>query len=106
MPDKPLSPAESRGAASAATRVVGWGLGIYTATRIAAMVLETSSLPSAVAQAVIAEWGVGRVGVAWSDPTQPVPTARAIARRAGLGAAVGLASGVVVVGFLAMTGAV
>ena len=63
-------------------------------------------MPAAVAQAVIAEWGVGRLGVAWSDPTRPVPTTNAIARRAGIGAAVGVVAALVFVGFLATTRAV
>jgi Type II CAAX prenyl endopeptidase Rce1-like len=106
MPTKPLSPSESRAAFASAGRVVAWGLGIYTATRIAAAVLETASLPAAVAQAVIAEWGVGRLGVAWSNPTAEVPTTSTIARRAGIGVAVGVVSAAVVVGFLATTRAV
>lgn len=106
MSTKPLSSAESRAAASSAWRVAAWGIGIYTAARLAAAILESASLPAAVAQAVIAEWGVGRLGVAWSDPTAPVPTTRAVLRRAGIGAAVGVVAAGVVVGFLATTGAV
>ena len=106
MPTKPLSPAESRAAASSAWRIAAWGLGIYAATRVAALVLETASMPAAVAQAVIAEWGGGKLGVAWSDPAAPVPSPSTIARRAGIGAAVGVVAAVVVVGFLATTGAV
>jgi hypothetical protein len=79
---------------------------IYAGVRIAALLLQSMSLPAAVAQAVIAEWGVGRLGVAWSDPTQPVPTTGAIARRAGLGAGVGVVAAAIVVGFLATTRAV
>lgn len=103
---KPLSPAESRAAAASAWRVASWGAGIYAGTRVAALLLETASMPAAVAQAVIAEWGVGRLGVAWSDPTAPVPTAGTIARRAGVGVAVGIVAAAVVVGFLATTRAV
>jgi hypothetical protein len=106
MPTKPLSPAESRAATSSAWRVAAWGLGIYAATRLGAAILENASLLSAVAQAVIAEWGVGRLGVAWSDPTAPVPEASNIARRAGMGALVGVVAAIVVVGFLATTRAV
>lgn len=106
MSTKPLSPAESRAAAASAWRVAGWGIAIYGGTRVAALLLETASMPAAVAQAVVAEWGVGRVGVAWSDPTAPVPDARSIARRAGLGVVVGIVAAVVVVGFLATTRAV
>lgn len=83
-----------------------WGLGIFGATRIVALLLETASMPSAVAQAVIAEWGTGRLGVAWSDPKAPMPTAGSMARRAGLGAAIGVVAAGVVVAFLASTQAI
>lgn len=106
MAAKPLSPPESRAAAASAWRIAFWGIAIYAGGRIAALLLESLSMPAAVAQAVIAEWGAGRLGVAWSDPTRPVPTTGAIARRAGLGAAVGLVAAGIVVGFLAATRAV
>lgn len=106
MATKPLSSAESRAAASAAWRIAFWGLGIHAGTRILALVLQTMSLPAAVAQAVAVEWGCGSLGVAWSDPTQPVPTTGAIARRAGLGIAVGVVVAAVVVAFLASTQAI
>jgi hypothetical protein len=106
VPDKPLSPAESRAAAASASKVVGWGIAIFAGTRLAALLLETASLPAAVAQAVIAEWGAGRLGVSWTDPTTPLPTMSMIGRRAGIGAAVGIVTAAVVVGFLATTGAV
>src|SRR5687768_17601006 len=103
---KPLSPTESRAASRSATRVAGYGLGVYAATRIAALLLETASMPAAVAQAVIAEWGLGRLGVVWSDPTAPMPTSSAIAKRAGIGIVLGIVVAAVVVGFLSTTGAV
>jgi len=106
MSVKPLSPAESRAAASSAWKIAGWGIAIYAATRLGAVIMENASLLSAVGQAVAAEWGVGRLGVAWSDPTAPVPETSAIARRAGLGVLVGVVAAVVVVGFLATTRAV
>lgn len=106
MPEKPLSPAESRAAAASSWRVASWGVGIFAATRIVALLLESASMPAAVAQAVIAEWGTGRLGVSWSDPKAPIPTASAIARRAGLGAAIGVVSAGMVVAFLASTQAV
>lgn len=106
MPEKPFSPAESRAAAASAWRIAIWGIAIYGGSRIAALLLETASLPAAVAQAVIAEYGVGRLGVAWSDPTAAVPTARMIARRAAIGAAIGVVVAAAVVGFLASTRAV
>jgi len=106
MSDKALSPAESRAAASTAMRVGAWGLAIYAGTRVAAVLFESASMPAAVAQAVLAEWGVGRLGVAWSDPKAPIPTTGAIARRAGLGMAVGATMAALLVVFLAATRAV
>lgn len=106
MTDKAFSPAESRAAAASAWRIALGGIGIYGATRIVALLLETASMPAAVAQAVIAEWGVGRLGVVWSDPAQPMPTTGNIARRAGIGMAVGAVAAALVVGFLASTRAV
>ena len=103
---KPLSPSESRAAAASAWRIAAWGVAIFLGTRIAALLLDSLSLPAAVAQAVVAEWGVGRVGVAWTDPKTPLPTTAMIAKRAGMGAAVGIVTAAVVVGFLATTGAI
>lgn len=48
-------------------------------------------MAAAAAQAVAVEWGMGRVGVSWSDPNAPPPTGAAIARRAASGAGLGLA---------------
>lgn len=82
-----------------------WGLLVFFGTRILGIVFEMA-LPSAVAQAVLAEYGAGRLGVAWSDPKAKVPTGRDIAKRAALGAAVGAVVAGVFVGFLATTKAV
>ncbi len=106
MSPKPLSSAESRAAASSAWKVAAWGLAIYAGTRLGGVIMENASLLSAVGQAIMAEWGVGRLGVAWSDPTAPVPETGAIAKRAGIGVLVGVVAAVVVVGFLATTRAV
>lgn len=106
MAERPLSPAESRAAALAAARVSAWGLAIYLAVRVAAAVLDSMSMAALAAQAVIAELGVGRLGVAWSDPLAPMPTSAALARRAATGAVVGLVVAGVATAFLASTGAV
>ena len=106
MTPKPLSRAESRAATKASVRVAAWGTAIYLGARIFAVVLEKNSLPAAVVQAVLAEWGCGRLGVAWSDPTAPLPEPKAIGKRAGIGAGFGLLAGVVVVAFLLTTRAI
>jgi hypothetical protein len=106
MPEKPLSPAESRAAASSAWKIAAWGIALYAGAKLAGIVLDTMSLPAAVAQAVVAEYGVGRLGVTWTDPKTPLPSAAMMGRRAGLGAIVGVVVALVVVGFLAATRAI
>jgi hypothetical protein len=82
-------------------KVAVWGLAVFAGTRIAAILLAEAAMASTVAQAVIAEWGVGRLGVAWSDPQlDPPPTATQMAKRAGIGAGVGAVVAIVVVGAL------
>jgi hypothetical protein len=85
----PLSQAQSQVETRAAVRTAAWGLVLYTATRLIGMVAASTSMAAAVAQAVAAEYGAGRLGVAWSDPLQPLPNAGQMARRASIGAALG-----------------
>jgi hypothetical protein len=80
-----------------AGRVAGWGLAFYGATQLAAMVFTQNATALVAVQAALAEWGAGRVGIAWSDPLADPPTASAIAGRAGAGAAMGVAASAVVV---------
>lgn len=72
-----------------AWRVTAWGLVTYAGARLASVLIASASMPAAVASAVIAEWGAGRLGVAWSDAEAPAPPAGAIAKRALAGAAMG-----------------
>lgn len=104
MRSRPLSPAESKAATRAAARVAAWGLVVYAGTRLAGAVLQSTSMAALVAQAVLAEWGLGRLGVTWSDPVAPVPTTQAILRRAARGAGVGLAAAAALAVVLAVTG--
>lgn len=69
-----------------------WGLAIYAGTHLASILLEATSMAAAVAQAVIAEWGAGRLGVYWTDPkaSEKEASGAAIAKRALFGAALGL----------------
>ena len=89
--------AESQVETKAAGRAAAWGLVIYTATRLIGMVAASTSMAAAVAQAVAAEYGAGRLGVAWSDPLQPLPTPGQMTRRAAIGAAFGAGAATVVV---------
>ncbi len=73
-----------------AFKVGATGLGIYAATLLVGALLEQNATGAAVAQAVLAEWGCGRLGITWSDPLAPAPSGKDIARRAGKGALLGL----------------
>jgi hypothetical protein len=78
-------------------KVVGWGLVLYGAVGLVAAKLSATSVGSLALQTVLAEWGAGRLAVAWSDPTEDPPKVGAIARRVGHGAAMGVvASGLVI----------
>jgi hypothetical protein len=102
----PAPPAAKRASAPA---IAAWGLAIFAGTRLAAILLEAQSMAAAVAAAVIAEWGAGRLDVAWTDPKAAdagAATGPAIAKRALTGAAIGaLVAGAVAV-FLVATRAV
>jgi len=73
-----------------ASKVILWGLLLYGAVAIVGAKLSTRSFGALAVQMVLAEWGAGRLAVSWSDPAEDVPTASAIATRAGRGAALGL----------------
>jgi hypothetical protein len=57
----------------------------------------------ALVQAVLAEWGAGYLGIAWSNPLEPAPTSREVFRRGALGAALGGATAVAVVALAVAT---
>jgi hypothetical protein len=63
--------------------------------------LERHRAGSLAVQAFVAEWGAGRLGVAWSDPGEKPPTIQRIARRA----AAGFSLGALVAGLLLAFGA-
>lgn len=81
----------------------GWGLGVYAVAKLVAALLSSASMAAIVAQAVIADWGLGRIGVVWSDPDAPAPTNGTIARRALVGCAIGLGLAALVLALLAVT---
>lgn len=90
-----------------ARKVVGWGLAFWGVGQLAMAVFWRNATALVAVQAALAEWGAGRIGIAWSDPLADVPTWRQIGRRAGLGAALGAsAAGVAIaVAFLTRTAA-
>jgi hypothetical protein len=89
-----------------AWKVAGWGLAFWGGAQLAVAVLSRNPTALVAVQAVLAEWGAGRVGIAWSDPLAPVPTWKGLGRRAGVGVAMGAAAaGAVVLVALATGGA-
>jgi hypothetical protein len=100
IPDRdPTAPTTLAGA----SRVAGGGLVFWAAVQLAAVVLERQTAALALVQAGLAEWGAGRMGIAWSDPLAAMPTSGAIGRRAARGAALGGAAGVAVIGMALAT---
>jgi hypothetical protein len=88
-----------------AARVAGWGLVFWGAVQVASTVFARNATAALAVQAALAEWGAGRMAIAWSDPLAPLPTWRQVGARAGRGAALGgAAAGLVVVAGL-VTGA-
>jgi hypothetical protein len=95
IPDRdPTAPTTLAGA----SRIAGGGLVFWAAVQLAAVVLERRAAALALVQAGLAEWGAGRMGIAWSDPLAAIPTSRAIVRRATRGAALGGAAAFTVLG--------
>jgi hypothetical protein len=90
----PTAPATVAGAA----KVTGWGLAVWGGVQLAAQWLERTPMALALVQAALAEWGSGRMGIAWSDPLAPAPSPGAIGRRVARGAAAGGAAAVLVMG--------
>ena len=85
-------------------RIVLWGLIFYASVELSASFLVRSKIASLAVGAAIAEWGAGRVGVHWSEPGDPAPAWGSLARRIGLGFALGLGACVVALLFACATG--
>jgi hypothetical protein len=83
---------------SDAAKVVSWGLVFWGGNQIAGAAFERNAVAMVVVQAGLAEWGAGRMAIPWSDPTQPRPAWNAVARRAAIGAALGLGCAALVAG--------
>lgn len=76
------------------TRVVLVGLAMVAAVDFVGSWLHERALGAAAVQLAIAEYGAGRLGIAWSPPDTLSPTMGSIAKRVGRGAAAGaLAAG-------------
>jgi membrane protease YdiL (CAAX protease family) len=85
------------------TKTVLWGLAFYAAAQLAGSFLAKNAVAAAAVQAAIAEWGAGRIGIAWSDPSEASSAWRDLASRAGRGAGLGLGVGALVVVFVLST---
>ena len=90
----PVIPARTREAA----RIASWAVGLQALVSALGALLAQHRGGSVVVQALVAEWGTGRLGVAWSDPTAPPPSTRDVARRAGIGALLGASAAVATLG--------
>jgi hypothetical protein len=86
-----------------AGKVVGWGLAFWGVGQLAVAVFSHNATALVAVQAALAEWGAGRIGIAWSDPTAEMPTWRQIGRRAGTGAALGAGAAGIAVGIALAT---
>jgi hypothetical protein len=78
--------------------VVGWGLVLWAGVQLGAVIFSRNATAAVAVQAVLAEWGAGRIAIPWSDPNAPVPSWNAIGARAGRGAAIGILAAAVGVG--------
>ena len=91
-PQSPSAPAASRPSRSeppSTASVVGWGLGAWAAIQFAGSLLARNATAASAAQAAIAEWAAGPMGVAWTEGrSERWP---AIARRCVWGASMGSA---------------
>ena len=90
MSDEAEDAPQSTAAPSAPSAgVAAWGLVIFAGCRLIEIFLEAQSMAGSVGQAVLVEWGCSRIGVTWSAPGSTMTTV-GIARRAAIGAAIGL----------------
>lgn len=83
-----------------AAKATAWTLGVWAAMQVGAVVFARNAIAALAVQAAIAEWGAGRLAITWSDPLAPAPSGSELRRRAGLGAAMGLAAATLVVSLL------
>ncbi|HLK37580.1 MAG TPA: CPBP family glutamic-type intramembrane protease [Polyangiaceae bacterium] len=82
------TPAPRESAAS----LVAWGLVFWTGVLAIGALLARSSTAAVALQAAAADWAAGRLGIVWSEGETP---RSAVARRALLGASLGLAAGAI-----------
>jgi hypothetical protein len=79
----------------ASFRVALGGVALVAVCELAGALLARNATGAAIAQLAIAEFGAGRLAIAWSPPDSTAPTGASIARRALRGAGAGLAAALV-----------
>jgi len=79
-------------------RVVGIGLLMLVAIDFVGSWLRDRTLGMIAVQVAIAEFGAGKLAIAWSPPSAQTPTFSSIARRFGRGAIFGLATAAACIG--------
>ncbi len=93
-------PATLRGTA----KIVSFGLALWGGEQLAADAFAQNTLAMLAVQAALAEWGSGRLGIAWSDsptsrtarPPEAAPTWNVVGRRVARGASFGFGAAAVV----------
>jgi len=94
----PNADVDARATLTDSAKVVIWGLVFWGGVQLAAAGLERNAIAMVVVQAGVAEWGAGRMAIAWSDPRADPPAWPVIGRRAAAGAALGVGCAAAVVG--------
>lgn len=86
------TPASSRGVTPLrdVLRLAGGTALTYVVVQLAGVILERATLGAIAVQALVAEFGAGRLAVAWSDPFRPPPSGRTLVKTVGQGFALGL----------------
>lgn len=80
-----------------ASKVAGWGLVFWGAAQLAVAVFARNEMALLAVQAALAEWGAGRMGIAWSDPLASTASWKQLGGRAGKGVALGAAAATAIV---------
>lgn len=98
-----MRPEEQKASVKAAVRVGALGGVLYGAVSLLGAVLATMPLAALVAQTVATEWGMGKLGLAWSNPLEPERETKEIAARVAKGALIGMAPAAIVLEWLHLT---
>lgn len=96
MTDEAAPPTVKRSA-----RIVVIAVVFYAGVNAVAAFLATNATLSGAVQALLAEWGAGRAGVEWTDPSRREHPE--VPRRVGVGAALGLGAGAIAIAFSLLT---